>query len=86
MKRFTVTLAFGMLISALTVGFLVRPAMAQAFSPQSNCGKWIIIPSPNPGMFNSLLGVAAISSSDVWAVGRSQGSNGIDQTDRKSVV
>ncbi len=72
MKRFTVTLAFGMLISALTVGFLVRPAMAQAFSPQSNCGKWKIVSSPTvDGILN---GVTTVPSRNVvWAVGATLG-------------
>ena len=34
-----------------------------------NGTSWSTSPSPNPGMFNKLTGVTAISSSDVWAVG-----------------
>ena len=30
---------------------------------------WSVVPSPNPGTSNSLGGVAAISSTDAWAVG-----------------
>ncbi len=74
MKRFTATLAFGILIGALTVGFLIRPAMARALSSPSNCGAWNVVPSPNPGSQNVLDGVAAISQSDIWAVGYSDNS------------
>ena len=32
--------------------------------------QWSVVPSPNPGTYdNALLGVAAVSSNDVWAVG-----------------
>jgi hypothetical protein len=38
-----------------------------------DCGPdWTTVPSPNPGAYsNSLNGVAAVSSTDVWAVGYS---------------
>src|SRR2546422_1028175 len=31
---------------------------------------WRIVPSPTPGFYNYLFGVAAVSANDVWAVGR----------------
>jgi hypothetical protein len=40
-----------------------------------NGHKWSVVPSPNPGaQLNELLGVAAVSPTDVWAVGFSQAS------------
>jgi hypothetical protein len=30
---------------------------------------WSVVPSPNPGAFNTLGGVAVVSANDVWAVG-----------------
>jgi hypothetical protein len=41
-----------------------------------NGKKWKIIKSPNPGSYNDLYGVAAISEDNVWAVGDYQGSSG----------
>lgn len=70
MKRFASTLAFSMLISVLTVGFFIQPAMTHALSsPQSKCGTWNVIPSPSPGSQSVLDGVSAISQSDIWAAG-----------------
>ncbi|HJT56744.1 MAG TPA: hypothetical protein VJ761_09630, partial [Ktedonobacteraceae bacterium] len=70
MKRFASTLAFSVLISVLTVGFFIRPAMTHALSsPQSKCGTWNVIPSPSPGSQSVLDGVSAISQSDIWAAG-----------------
>jgi hypothetical protein len=42
-----------------------------------NGTRWSVIPSPNvgPGVDNSLTGVAAVSSNDVWAVGTQQPTN-----------
>jgi hypothetical protein len=42
---------------------------------------WYVVPSPSPGAEHDILyGVAAISDSDVWAVGAQQESSGIWQT------
>lgn len=42
---------------------------------------WSIVPSANPGLFNNYLkSVAAVSSSDVWAVGYLQGTGGAFRT------
>jgi hypothetical protein len=35
----------------------------------TGCGQWSIVASPNPGQWNILSGIAAISPQDVWAVG-----------------
>ena len=80
MNRFVKVLVNVLFIGVLTSAFLFLPAVARAQSPQSKCGKWGIVLSPDPGMFNSLLSVAAISNSDAWAVGYYAGSNGNDQT------
>src|SRR2546429_10018825 len=38
----------------------------------TSCGKWSVVPSPNPNVVPSgLSGVAAVSANDVWAVGTS---------------
>ncbi|HJT59784.1 MAG TPA: hypothetical protein VJ761_24960 [Ktedonobacteraceae bacterium] len=80
MKRFIIALVDVLFVGTLIFAFLFLPAVAEAQSSQVKCGKWSIISSPDPGMFNSLLSVAAISSSDAWAVGYYAGSNGNDQT------
>ena len=41
--------------------------------PSSNCGQWNVNLSPNVSATNVLNGVAAVTSSNVWAVGYSQG-------------
>ncbi len=47
----------------------------------SSCGVWNVVPSPNIGTGqNQLLGVTAISATNVWAVGDSTNSLGYDQT------
>src|SRR5689334_20493178 len=39
-------------------------------APTATCGGWSVVPSPSPGTSEDLLnGVAAVSSTDVWAVG-----------------
>ena len=54
--------------------------IAQTLTEHWNGTSWRIIPSPNIGMsFNFLLGVAVISTNDVWAVGIFF-SNGTQQT------
>jgi hypothetical protein len=46
-----------------------------------NGSKWSMVSTPNVGSFgNELLGVAAVSANDVWAVGSSVNSNQIEQT------
>ncbi|MHB8600477.1 MAG: hypothetical protein ACYDER_27170, partial [Ktedonobacteraceae bacterium] len=51
-----------------------RPVSARAVpAPSPHCGGWSIVPSPNPTEYqNELYAVAAVSTSDVWAVGDSQ--------------
>lgn len=46
-----------------------------------NGSKWSMVSTPNVGSFgNELLGVAAVSANDVWAVGSYVNSNQIEQT------
>jgi hypothetical protein len=41
-------------------------------SPELACGRWTVVPSPNPGTTGSVLsGVSAVSKTDAWAVGSS---------------
>jgi len=55
-----------------------------------NGSAWSIVPSPNPGdannyygtITNELYGVAAVSASDVWAVGRYGKSDGLNVTNQ----
>lgn len=44
-----------------------------------NCGGWSVIPSANPGTPDGLTAVAAVSSTDVWAVGGSGSQRGSGQ-------
>lgn len=50
---------------------LVPPSKTAPITLPSKCGGWSIIPDahPNPGGSELLLGVAAVSPNDVWAVG-----------------
>jgi hypothetical protein len=58
---------------AIAMGAVGNPAAAEArpFQPRAGCGTdWQIVPSPNLGTKSSILrGVAAVSATDVWAVG-----------------
>lgn len=61
MTAMTVLLQFGMgVASAATI-------------PSANCGQWNIDLSPNVATTNVLTSVAAVSTTDVWAVGYSEG-------------
>lgn len=46
---------------------------ARAARPQAKCSPWTVVSSPNPGAQNVFDGVTAISASDIWAVGYSDG-------------
>src|SRR5438874_1811018 len=66
------------LLSALSLATIEAKATTSSgkvfqnrFSSTS-CGKWSVVPSPNPNVVPSgLSGVAAVSASDAWAVGTS---------------
>jgi hypothetical protein len=48
---------------------------------QWNGSSWSVVPSPNPGPYgNRLSGVAAVTATDVWAVGNYQGTWGSSNT------
>ena len=65
----------------IVAGVFLRSGGARATSPQT-CASWSTVFSPNPSInANSLRGVAAISASDVWAVGSyASSSTSTDQT------
>ena len=73
------------LLSALslkTIGAKAAPSsekgLQNRFSPNS-CGKWSVVPSPNPNGNSGLGSVAAVSANDVWAVGTSGSQRGSGQ-------
>jgi hypothetical protein len=59
------------LVYMLTTAFTTLLLAAQvAEAAPLTCGTWSVVPSPNVGQGgNDLFGVAAVSASDVWAVG-----------------
>jgi len=66
------------LLSALslkTIEAKATPSSGKVFQNRfssNSCGKWSVVPSPNPNVVPSgLSGVAAVSANDVWAVGTS---------------
>ena len=65
--------------SAWAVGYFVNGRYQQQTLIQHFDGTvWSVVPSPNPGaQQNILYGVAAITDSEVWAVGGQQDSNGL---------
>src|SRR5579872_335860 len=63
-------------LSLKTAGAKATPAswkISQSRLSSTSCGKWNVVPSPNGNLIPSGLGggVAAVSASDVWAVGSS---------------
>src|SRR6266567_3297398 len=61
------------LVGAVLIALLLAPAVAQAAA-------WTVVSSPNPGSVNDLNGVAAVSASDVWAVGEFINASNVNQT------
>ena len=59
----------GILVLALMVFARMGTALAVSPAPSSNCGQWVVNASPNPGVSDVLDGVAAVASSNIWAVG-----------------
>src|SRR5262249_41972297 len=56
-------------------------AISSTLTEHWDGSKWSMVSSPNVGSFsNELLGVAAVASNDVWAVGLYVNSNQISQT------
>lgn len=64
-KRLIVAISLG----ALILAFLPSGAANASVLPQ-DCSHWSIVASPTKDTQDILYGIAAISSSDVWAVGR----------------
>jgi hypothetical protein len=64
-----------MFVCMLTSAFTILLLAAQvAEAAPLTCGTWSVVPSPNVGQGgNDLFGVAAVSASDVWAVGTNYG-------------
>ncbi len=71
--KFVQSLAAVLIVSLILGGFLVLFASRHAGTVDTQGNKdihWRIVPSQNgPQSFSSLFGIAALSSSDVWAVG-----------------
>jgi hypothetical protein len=63
-----------------TVGdYIGTQGFNQVLIERWNGKRWINVPSPNPGPARSFLqGVAAVSSTDVWAVGGTNSANWAD--------
>lgn len=61
-------------VIAAACALSVAPVMAQASAAASvlppETGSWHIEPSPSPGTFDELDGIAAVSPHDIWAAGR----------------
>jgi hypothetical protein len=71
-----VAIAASALLAAVAVPGASAGASATASGPSAPstivCGQWNVVPSPNRGSHGSSLGgVAAVSSTDAWAVGNS---------------
>jgi hypothetical protein len=68
--------------SAWAVGYFVNGKFQQETLIEHFDGNvWSVVPSPNPGALQNILyGVAAISNSDVWAVGAEEDSAGVWHT------
>src|SRR5579863_5533440 len=57
---------------------LLSASVTHAAAP--NCGGWSVVTSPNPGVPDGLSSVAAVSATDIWAVGTSGSQAGSGQT------
>lgn len=66
MKRLRLLIVSCVLLVTM-VGLIVGAGPAKALA--NTCGTWTVDSSPSPGTYNWLYGVAAHSSTDVWAVG-----------------
>ena len=75
------------LLSALsfaTIEAKAAPSSGKVFQnlfSSTSCGQWSVVPSPNPNVVPSgLSGVAAVSVTNVWAVGYYVNTTGVTQT------
>ncbi len=81
MQRTRSFLVSAILLAVLAGMFLTSGAARAASSaPKITCRQWNVVSSPSPTNGGFLTGVAAISSTDVWAVGNYDNSNFITQT------
>jgi len=69
-----------MLFIVVMMGMLSACGSHATSSPRGSSGTWKVVPSPNAGLALSLTGVTALSASDIWAVGYSHSSSGVEQT------
>jgi hypothetical protein len=77
MQRTRSFLISGILLALLAGTFLTSgSARAASSAPKITCKQWNYVTSPNPSTsYNVLVGVTAISSTDVWAVGSEDNSS-----------
>src|SRR5258708_37538799 len=74
------------LLSALSLKTIGAKAAASSWKGFQNrfssnsCGKWSVVPSPNPNGNSGLSSVAVVSANDIWAVGTSGSQRGSGQT------
>lgn len=72
-RRWLAPVVVIVVIASVVMGVVARRpqnARAATASVPSGCGQWRTMPSANPGTFNDqLFGIAAVSASDIWAVG-----------------
>jgi hypothetical protein len=69
-------------LSLTTTGAKATPSSGKGFQNRfsPNSCKWSVVPSPNPNGNSGLSAVAAVSATDVWAVGTSGSQRGSGQT------
>lgn len=91
-KSLVSTVTIGLLMTLLGIGLAVAASIALApqaalagaaspHAPQGDCIGGSVVSSPDAGSSdNTLLGVAAVSPNDVWAVGNYISSGGVHQT------
>lgn len=80
LRRRSVRFACGSLVM-LSVAWTSYPWPAEAATRAAlSCSATGIVPSPSPGSFDVLDGVAALSLDDAWAVGNYIDAGGFDQT------
>lgn len=92
MNRVKIAIICGLLVAITIVGSVVlktgkvealRSGGARLNASQGSCGVWSVVASPNPGPSDNALGaVAAVSPTNVWAVGEylRSGASSITQT------
>src|SRR5579863_7486571 len=74
--RYAIT---GLCSLCVLLAFITASGLGYAASP-ATCGSWGLVSNPNPGLFDALNGVVAVSANSVWTVGSSLASNGHGQT------